>query len=205
MSRHLALFRKNVDTVIADDRKASDAMVLRLKKLTPAEFLCQGPGTWSRLSMSQYHDIVATIAPGLRLPAPNADPAQDATVFDTIHAWWRARSTLARSFYLTTIMTIMIVTATITTWPAIVWTLVPYTLVRDIDAAYWPSCDKLAWSVDGCLYNPTQDLNWDWIAYHAAMPVEELLRSNNRLPATHAPAGSNVIVWRSRGRLKGAK
>jgi hypothetical protein len=191
-----------VETVVEDGRTATQALVDRLKRMTPGNLLRQGPEVWSRLTMSQYYDIVATISPDLNLRPPREPAAETATASEKILGWWRGRSTLARSFYLTMIMTGVVVTATIAGWPRIVWTMAPYTLVRSDEITYWPFCGRLEWNTDGCVYIPTQAVNWDWIAFHLALSVEELLRTNTHLPTTHVPAGSQVIVWRGRGQLQ---
>jgi hypothetical protein len=43
------------------------------------------------------------------------------------------------------------------------------------------------------------------MAYHLAIPVKDLLKINSQLPVAFAPAGSQVIIWRSRGQLLGNK
>jgi hypothetical protein len=201
----LALFRKNVETVVEDHREATAALVRRLKQLTPQDFLRRGPDVWSQLSMSQYRDVVETIAPQIHLPGMHEETMEPALMLETISRWWRARSTLVQSIYLTTIMTVVVVTIAIAAWPTIAWTLAPYTLVRNVDPRSWPPCSRLARNVDGCVYVPTQDLNWEWIAYHLAMPVEDLLRTNNHLPVAFAPARSKVTIWRSRAQLVRSK
>jgi hypothetical protein len=202
MAKLLALFRRNVATVVEDGRADTEALVGRLKRMTPRDLLRQGPEVWSRLTLSQYYDIVATIAPDLNFRSPKKPAAETAAASDRFLAWWRRRSTLARSFYLTTITTAIVVTVTITSWPTIVWRTAPYTLVRSEEITYWPFCGRLEWNTDGCVYIARQALNWDWIAYHLALPVEELQRTNVHLPTTQVPAGSQVIVWRGRGQLQ---
>jgi hypothetical protein len=205
MANFQASFRKNVETVIEDHREATSALVRRLKHLTPQDFLRRGPEVWSRLSMSQYRDVVEAIAPEIRLPAVPKETVEPTPMLATIGRWWRARSTLVQSIYLTTIMTVVFVTIVIAAWPTIAWTFAPYTLVRNVDPRTWPRCGRLAGNIDGCVYVPTQDLNWEWIAYHLATPVEDLLRTNNHLPVAFAPAGSKVTIWRSRGQLVRSK
>ena len=202
MAKLLTLFRRNVETVVEDGRADTEALVDRLKRMTPQDLLRQGPEVWSRLTVSQYYDIVATIAPDLDLRPPREPAAETAAASDGIVAWWRGRSTLARSLYLTTIMTAVVVTVTIAGWPRIVWTMAPYMLVRSDEITYWPFCGRLEWNTDGCVYIPDRALNWDWFAYHLALPVQELQRTNVHLPTTQVPAGSQVIVWRGRGQLQ---
>jgi hypothetical protein len=202
VSKLLALFRRNVETVIEDGRADTEALVSRLKRMTPRDLLHQGPEVWSRLTVSQYYDIVATIAPDLSLRPPREPAAETATASGRIRAWWRGRSTLARSFYLTTITTTIVVAITIAGWSRIVWITAPYALVRSEEITYWPFCGRLGWNTDGCVYVPTRALNWDWIASQLALPIDDLQRTNVHLPTTHVPAGSQVIVWRGRGQLK---
>lgn len=201
MTSLITLFRKNVDTVVEDDRKATDTLVQQLKRSTPQNLLRRGPEVWSHLTMSQYRDIVETIAPDVHLPIVNEERPEAVSMLEKIGDWWRERSTLTRSFYLTTIMTVTIVTGSIAIWPMIVLPMAFDPLVRDINVGYWPPCGRLAGDTDGCVYIPTQDLNWEWIANHVAIPVEKLLKTNYHLPAAYAPRGSKVTIWRSRGQL----
>jgi hypothetical protein len=205
MAKLLALFRRNVKVVVEDHRDASAALIRRLKHLTPEEFLRCGPEVWSQISMSQYRTVVETIAPEIHLPAVHEEKAAPVSMLETIGRWWHARSTWVQSVYLTITMTVILMPVVIAAWPTIVWTMAPYTLVRPADPLTWPPCGRLAWNTDGCVYIPTQDLYWEWIAYHLAIPVKDLLKINSQLPVAFAPTGSQVIIWRSRGQLLGNK
>jgi hypothetical protein len=205
MASLLTLFRKNVETVIEDNRKAGDELVRRLKALTPNEFLRLGTDVWSQLSMSQYRDVVKTIAPEIHWPAVDEETVEPVAMLEMVRWWWRTQAVLTQSILVTMLMTGVVVPTMITAWPTIVWTMAPYTLVRNADPEFWPPCGRLDGNTDGCVYIPTQDLNWDWIAYHAAIPAKALLQINHHLRADYAPRGSMVMVWRSRGKLQEAR
>lgn len=205
MADRLALFRSNVRTVAADHRRASTALMNQLKHMTPQELLRLGPDVWSKLSIDQYREVVAAVAPHVKIPAAREEKVESDPKVNRVRRWWRARSPLAQSSCLTVLLTAIVMVATITGWPALSWSLAPFTLVRSANASNWPACERLVWTTDGCVYIPAIDLNWDWIAWHLHMPTTQLLRINRHLPADYAPAGSQVVVWRSRGRLTGSQ
>jgi hypothetical protein len=202
MADLFAIFRKNVNVVTEDDRQATVALVRRLKQLTPQELLQRGPDVWSRLSMSQYRDVIETIAPDVHIPDPPEVTVEPMSISEAIGRWWRARTILMQSTYLTIIATSILVPLMIAVWPTVVWTLEPYILVRNVDPRLWPPCGRLAWNTDGCVYVSTQDLTWEWLSYHLAITAEDLLRTNKHLPVAFIPAASQVTIWRSRGQLK---
>lgn len=202
MAEPLAIFRKNVTIVMAEHRRASAKLLNQLKQLTPQELLRRGPDVWSKLSIDQYREVVAAVAPQVKIPTVHEDKIEPAPMAKKWRRWWRARSPLVQSSALTALLTVIVMVAAIAGWPALSWSLAPFTLVRSNDASRWPACERLAWTTDGCVYIATIDLNWDWISWHLHMPTAELLRINTHLPANYAPAGSQVVVWRSRGRLK---
>jgi hypothetical protein len=201
MTDRLALFRRNVTTVAEDYRKASAALMNQLKHLTPQELLRLGPDVWSKLSIDQYREVVAAVAPHVKIPPMREERVEPDPMVNRLRRWWRARSPLAQSSCLTALVTTIVMVLAIAGWPALSWSLAPFTLVRPAEASNWPACERLVWTTDGCVYIPTIDLNWDWIAWHLHMPAAQLLRINGHLPAGYAPAGSQVVVWRSRGRL----
>ncbi|MDI4232487.1 hypothetical protein OZ411_06625 [Bradyrhizobium sp. Arg237L] len=203
MADPLSIFRRNVANVMADHRKASAALLDRLKQLTPQELLRRGPDVWSKLTVDQYREVVAAIAPQVKIPAVREGKVEPHPVANRLRRWWRGRSCLVQSSFLTALVTAIVMVAVIAGFPVLSWSLVPFTLVRSANASNWPLCERLAWTADGCVYIPTIDLNWDWIAWHLQMPTVQLLRINTHLPAGYAPAGSQVVVWRSRGRLMG--
>src|ERR1035437_8267746 len=146
MADLFGLFRKNVGIVTEDHRQATVALVRRLKHLTPEELLQRGPEVWSHLSMSQYRDVIETIAPDGHLPDVPDVTVESVSMLETIVRWWRARTIFVQSTYLTTIITCIVVPIVIAAWPTIVWTLEPYNLVRNEDPRRWPPCGRLAWN-----------------------------------------------------------
>ena len=204
MADPLAIFRRNVTVVMAEHRRASAALLDQLKQLTPQELLRRGPDVWSKLSIAQYREVVAAVAPQVKIPTVREEKIESKPSFaNRVRRLWRSRSPLLQSVCLTALMTAIVMVVVIAGWPALSWSIAPFTLVRSTDANRWPSCERLAWTTDGCVYIATMDLNWDWIAWHLHMPTAELLRINTYLPADYVPVGSHVVVWRSRGRLMG--
>ncbi len=202
MANPLTDFRNNVEAVAAEHRRSSTALLRQLKQLSPQELLRRGPKLWSKLSIAEYHEVIQAIAPRVRIPIARDNAVEPAPMPNAFRRWWRARSALAQSTCLTALFTIIVTAVVVAGWPVLSWSLVPHTLVRPLSTSTWPPCGRLAWNTDGCVYIATIDLNWDWIAWHLKVPTTELLRINKHLPDTYVPAGSQVIVWRSRGRLK---
>lgn len=75
-------------------------------------------------------------------------------------------------------------------------------IVRPASTATWPSCSRLSRYTDGCVYTPTQDLNWEWVARQLDIPVEVLKRTNRHQPPQFIVGRAPLIVWRERGRLE---
>lgn len=196
-------FRENVARIETDATKASDGLVRRLKKLTPEEFLRQPPRVFNQLKLDQYRDIVATIAPRVRLPASDTNDVSKNKKRDfALKTWWRERSALARSMIAMTIVSAIFSVAGITVPLAAKWTLSRMEVVRPTVTAKWPVCKRLSEYTDGCVYYPTQDLNWDWVAQKLNIPPEILRRTNRHLPSQWIPANAQLVVWRERGRLE---
>lgn len=203
MAEGRARFARDVRAVADEERQASARLVRRLKGLTPAEFLREPVSTISQLSMRQYRDIVSTIAPEVSLPKETSgDEALPAiSLRDRISATWSRMTTLARRLVIGTLIVVIGIPVTVLGIPWGLWWLAPYTLVRPRDSTGWPSCPRLAWHVDGCLYHAPADLYWEWIAARATQSVAELKANNPHLPATHVPARSAVVIWHGRGQL----
>lgn len=196
-------FRENVARIETDATKASDGLVRRLKKLTPEEFLRQPPRVFNQLKLDQYRDIVATIAPRVRLPASDTNDVSKNKKRDfALKTWWRERSALARSMIAMTIVSAIFSVPGITVPLAAKWTLSRMEVVRPTVTAKWPVCKRLSEYTDGCVYYPTQDLNWDWVAQKLNIPPEILRRTNRHLPSQWIPANAQLVVWRERGRLE---
>ena len=196
-----AIFMKNVAAVEDDDRRASEALMRRLKRLTPQEFLRQPAKTFAQLSHSQYREIVAAIAPDIVLPEPVIDAQEEPSLLERLVEFWRTRSALMRAFYASTSVAIAATFGVVTLTPLIAWEIAPYTLRREFDVGTWPACARLDWSVDGCFYQAGHDLYWEWIAAQAHIDSRLLRHFNQHLPNAYIPAGSQIIICRGRGKL----
>jgi hypothetical protein len=196
-------FRENVARIETDATNASDDLIRRLKKLTPEEFLRQPPRVFNQLKLDQYRDVVATIAPRVRLPASDTNEVSgNKTRGFALKTWWRERSALARSMIVTIIVSIIFSATGMIVPLAVKWTLSRTEIVRPTMTANWPVCKRLSEYTDGCVYYPTQDLNWDWVAQKLNIPLEILRRTNRHLPWQWIPANTQLVVWRERGRLE---
>jgi len=206
MADDRAKFTDNVRIVADEERQASARLIKRLKRLTPAAFLREPVSTFSRLTTRQYREIVATIAPEVSLPkeAVEDETLPAASLWERICAAWSEMTTLARALIIGTLISLIGVPLVVVSIPWLYWSLTPMMLTRPKDSTAWPSCRRLAWHVDGCLYRAPVDLYWEWIAVHAAQPVAELKANNPHLPASYVTAKSPVVIWRGRGRLSGS-
>jgi hypothetical protein len=195
-----ALFRRNVTKVAADARQASADLVRRLKRMPPGEFLKQPASVFDHLTPAQYREIVGAIAPGVKLVQPAIEnPAAEKP---TLLEWWRERSVGMRSFLLTASFTVLFATLGALAPSAFKWTLSQTDIVRSRATDTWPACSRLSPTTDGCIYTPTQDLNWDGVAQQLNMPVETLRKANRHLPPQFIVRRAPLIVWRERGRLE---
>lgn len=194
-------FQSNVARVKADARTNSAYLVQRLKRMTPAEFLRQPPHVFAQLTTKQYREIVATIAPNVKiLRAPAGEPPTSET--RTFMDWWRERSAFAQSFLAMLSVTVTFSGAGIFAPLATKWALSRVEIVRPISTATWPTCQRLSRYTDGCIYTPSQDLNWDWVAGQIDLPVEVLRRTNTHQPPQFIVRGAPLVIWRERGRLE---
>ena len=194
------IFKRNVQRIAADHRTASKQLIARLKKMSPAEFLRQPPDVFNRLSLTQYREVVASIAPEVKLPQPTIKPSKPKT--RDIGQWWRDRSVLIRSGAITVAVTSAIALGGATVPPLYKWTLSRTAIVRPHSTDTWPTCSRLSQYTDGCVYTPAQDLNWDWVAQQLGMPIEVLKRNNRHQPPQFVVRRAPLIVWRERGRLE---
>jgi len=196
-------FQNNMNQVKADSKKASEDLVKRLKKLTPEEFLRLPPRMLNRLKLDQYRDIVASIAPEVQLSVPKSEGTASQTKRRlTLQAWWGERSATAQSLITTIILSLLFGSVGVLIVPAAKWGLSRVEVVRSATTANWPVCKRLSIYTDGCVYYPTQDLNWEWIAQKLNIPIESLQRTNRHLPTKFVPTNAQLAVWRYRGRLE---
>lgn len=202
MANLRAFFRSNVRHVQNDAIKASDELVRRLKRLTPEEFLRQSPRLFARLTQNQYRDVVATIAPQVRLPAAPPPVAEVKRDHWTLGKWWRERSVLVQTLIVTIATTLIFTMAGVFAPLGVKATLGHMEVVRPTSTATWPVCKRLSEYTDGCIYYPSQNLNWQWVALKTGLPVENLHRTNRRINTQWLPANTPVVIWRERGRLE---
>ena len=173
----------------------------RLKRMTPAEFLRLPPKTFELLTAAQYKDIVATIAPDSRLPAP--PPAEEFPVEKRrLRDWWRERSTLTQVMAVTMATTLVVVMMAIMSPLAWKWLWGRIEIVRPMSTTTWPTCARLSHYTDGCVYYPAQNLNWVWVAQQLDISLDELYAANRHLPPQYIPAHSTLVIWRHRGHLE---
>ena len=189
-------FNAAVERVARERKEEMGQFIARLKKLTPDEFLRLPRKDLERLTMSQYADVAAAISPGLDVrppprelilpPAPNRRKP------------WSIRKRSAAAVTASVLLAAGIAFG----GPTALAVSERADLVRPIYIGNWPQCTRLSETVDGCLYMPTQDLNWDYVAQMLGMSRADLLALNHHLPSTHAPAREKLIVWRRIGRLE---
>lgn len=203
MSDRRTAFRGDVARIKKDANAASGDLVRRLKKLTPEELLRQSPWIFDRLTLDQYRDIVAAIAPQVDLPAADAEEAADAKMQrHSLTTWWRERSVLAKSMIATIIVSAVFSVTGIVVPFAYKWRLSRMEVVRQTTPADWPMCRRLSPTTDGCVYRAAQNLNWDGVAQKLDLPAEILRRNNRHLPPEWIPANTQLVIWRERGRLE---
>lgn len=197
-----ALFRRNVARVEDDSRIASAALVARLKRLTPVELLRQPHSAFADLTLTQYREVVAVVAPDVAATLPPDDEAESPSLLDRWREFWARRSAFMRACILTVASSVLGTLAIVILGPVVLWNLAPYTLQRPIAVETWPRCGRLAWDVDGCIYVPHRDLAWLEVAAATRIDVNSLQRTNRHLPYAMIPAGSTLIIWRGRGRFQ---
>lgn len=196
-----AAFRGNVAKIEEDARRASDALIQRLKSLTPTQFLREPRRIFDKLSLAQYWEVVAAIAPDVKIPEPTAPKERETNLLGRMMEFWKASGALARSFYVTAAATFAITLLLLSLGPELAWKLRPYTLARFYDTNTWPACAELAWDTDGCIYEPREAMYWEWAALQTQIDVAALRRLNPDLPEAYIPAGKPIIIWRGRGQL----
>jgi hypothetical protein len=168
--------------------------------MSPAELLTQPWIVFDQLTSAQYRDVVRTVAPDVKLDEPTIEtPAKEKK---TLLEWWRERSISMRSSIPTVAVTVVLAVGGILVPWAPKWTLSQIEAVRPVSTSKWPECRRLGSYTDGCIYTPTQDLNWDWVAWKLQMPKEILLRANPHLPPLFIVRRAPLVVWRERGRLE---
>lgn len=194
------LFHRDVAQVEADAQAGSAELIRRLKQMSPAELLKQPWTVFDQLTAAQYREVVKKVAPDVKLAEPTIEtPTEEKK---TLLEWWRERSIGLRSSVLTTAVTTILAFAGILVPWAHKWTLNQVGLVRPVLTTTWPECRRLSSYTDGCIYTPTQDLNWDWVAWKLQMPVETLRRANGHLPPLFIVRRAPLVIWRETGRLE---
>lgn len=193
------LFRRNVAKVSSDHRAASAALLRRLKSMSPPEFLKQPRSTFDRLTPKQYREVIEAIAPDVQLPnTGNTSLAVERPDISLWTTWWRR----VKKPFLACFLVIAIALGGTTATTAYKWVLSQAEIVRPVSIATWPACARLSQYTDGCIYTPTQDLNWEWVADQLDMPLEVLRRTNRHQPAQFIMQHSMLIIWREKGKLE---
>jgi len=193
-------FNQNVEKIEEDSRRASDTLVHKLKAMSASEFLRQPAQTFARLSIAQYRDIVASIAPDVVIPQPEEETARSGWL-DRFALYLQPQTPVAKSIQASAMAGVTITFATTVLLPLIVWALVPWTMERNISTGNWPACVRLAWDADGCRFETNKALTWHWVAWQTGLPADQLRILNPDLPADYVPARSKITIWRSRGKL----
>lgn len=196
------LFRRNVARLGDEERAASASLVARLKRLTPVELLRQPRRVFADLSIAQYREIIAAVAPEIAATLPPDEEVEVPSLLDRWRAFWARRSAFTRACLLTAVGALIGTPAIVTIGPVLAWRLAPYTLQRPVSTETWPRCGRLTGDVDGCVYVPHRDLAWPEVATATQIEVTSLRTTNGHLPQAMIPAGTTLIIWRGRGRLQ---
>lgn len=200
MADRRALFRKDVTKVKRDATSESRQLMNRLKQMTPAQFVRLPAKTLARLTAAQYREVVGTIAPEIRLPAPSP-PAKPERETLGWRERWRLLPSSAQMTAVTSVLTTAIVMMAIASPQVWRWTLTHIEIVRPGERGNWPRCTRLSPYTDGCLYFPTHDMDWNAVAAQLRMPRQQLYDDNKHLPPQFIPARAPIVIWRHRGRL----
>jgi hypothetical protein len=188
------IFKAAVQTVKQQSKQETGALIARLKSLSAEEFLRLPPKIVERLSLAQYVDIARTIAPDT--PPPKVSPAAPES---ERHSFiWTPKRIYCLAIGLS--MTVSIALALIA--PEAKRAFSPQSLARSIYAEDWSDCSRLTPQTDGCVYRPTQDLSWEYVAATLQMNIETLRFNNAHLTDTFVPRGARLTVWRNRGTLE---
>lgn len=194
-------FFTNVAKVKADAKNDAQQLLRELKMMTVAEFLRLPAKRLALLTAAQYREVVATIAPEIRLPGP--PPPEHVRIEATIlRDWWRACPTIMQMILITIMVTTTIIfAATGSPW-AWKWAMSRVEIVRPRSTMTWPECARLSRFTDGCVYYPAQDLDLATAADRLQMSPQELRDTNPHLPPQFVPAHTPLAIWRHRGRLE---
>ncbi|MDU3133537.1 MAG: hypothetical protein E6699_39380, partial [Bradyrhizobium sp.] len=168
MADRRALFRKDVTKVKRDATSESRQLMNRLKQMTPAQFVRLPAKTLARLTAAQYREVVGTIAPEIRLPAPSP-PAKPERETLGWRERWRLLPSSAQMTAVTSVLTTAIVMMAIASPQVWRWTLTHIEIVRPGERGNWPRCTRLSPYTDGCLYFPTHDMDWNAVAAQLRM------------------------------------
>lgn len=197
-----SLFWRNVARVEDEGRNASAALVARLKRLTPVELLRLPQADFADLTLTQYREVVAAVAPNIAVTLPPDEEVGMPSLLDRWRMFWARRSTFMRASISTAIGALLSTLAIVTLGPVLMWHLAPVTLQRPVAVEAWPRCSRLAWDIDGCIYVSHRDLAWPEVAAATRIDVTSLQRTNRHLPYAMIPAGVTLVIWRGRGRLQ---
>lgn len=191
----LEKFKTSVAAIARDAKEETGAFIARLKSLSAEEFLRLSRRDVERLSLAQYIDVARAIAPDILPIAATqaADPESDKPSFD-----WMPR----RLYAIAISASITLGFAGSLAAPMLTEAMFDAPLVRSQTVLDWPACRRLTAEVDGCVYRPTQDLPWDYVAAMLEMDRDILHRNNAHLPQNMVPRASQLVVWRYHGHLE---
>lgn len=203
MTTLLEAFLKDVRS--AREQQAADRSerLNRFKAMTAEEFVRVPREELQELTNVQYSDIVRQIAPDHRLsdlPEAQERSSKWRTILRRI-----AVPTSLRAAGLGFIVGLLVLIASLAIGPAVDWWQYRTPPTRSIDASRWPLCTRLNAWVDGCVYTPTTDINWESAADLLQMSNTELRRNNQHIHnQTYIPRRTMLVVWRDRGVLQRA-
>ena len=192
--------RIDIERAIADGVAGRDELFARLMAMPANERAKVSPGLFARLSEQQLRALLGGERDSRAAAPVDPPPPPDRRV-----GWhWRRgvplpplRTALASALAVA-VLGGGAAFAVIMTGP-----LAPPALVRSIHADTWPDCPRLSRDIDGCIYSVESGISLGMAASDLAMPLETLLAVNPSIPTptTILPAGTRLVVWRTRGTL----
>lgn len=188
-------FKNSVAAIAQDAKEETGAFIARLKSLSAEEFVRLSRRDVERLSLAQFIDVARAIAPDIPPIAVTqaADPDPNKPFFN-----WTPR----RLYAMAISASIALGCVGFLAAPMLTEAMFDAPLVRSKTLFDWPACRRLTAEVDGCVYRPTQDLSWDYVAAMLEMDRDILRRNNAHLPDNMVPRASQLVVWRYHGHLE---
>jgi hypothetical protein len=200
MTNRLGKFLQDVSALSAQRNAEQRERLERLKAMTPEQFVRVPREELQYLTGSQYAAIVRHIAPTHRPLEPQAAAKQKSEFWAILHKV--TVPTAARAAVLGLLSGFLVWVASVSVSFAIDWWQYRIPPIRSQDASSWPQCPRLNSRVDGCIYEPVQNMAWDRAADLLQIPGTELRQSNRHILETYIPAQSMLVVWRHRSQFK---